>query len=110
MKILFRHFLLLGVCFCAFPVYASQTVVSNFQLWATTGQDTIRVVPIGVSVVNPDGCTDPDSYMVNVALTPAQISRIYSALLAAKTSGKAVRLATSGCQSNRPAIYDVILD
>lgn len=89
----------------------TQVVVSNYQLWATTnGNDIVRVIPTAISVANGEACSDPDSYMVKSTLSAGQINRIYSTLLAAKISGKPVRLVTSGCMTNRPAIVDALLD
>ena len=98
------------IAFISMPARAGIVNLSSFQLWSTTnGSDVIRVIPDNASVV-AEGCNDPDSYMVDTALTDAAKSRIYSTLLAAKMSDKPVRLNIQGCESNRPAINNVILN
>ncbi|UTW44511.1 hypothetical protein KFE80_08895 [bacterium SCSIO 12696] len=102
--------LLISVLFLTFPASAGEVTLENFQLWSTTyGNDVIRVLPVGATVI-ADGCTDPDSYMVKTSLPEAVKARIYSTLLAAKMAGKTVKITTSACEDNRPAINNVILE
>jgi hypothetical protein len=90
------------------PAYAGvqEVSVTNPTVWATTGSNVIRVITPNVSVVNADGCSDPDSYMVLQALPRDAQMRIYALLLTAKVNAKPVTLRISGCESNRPAIID----
>ena len=95
--------------FCTSLSAAATDVAAPFQLWATTnGNDAIRVVPVEARI-NPDGCTDADSYMVKKTLSEASKARIYSALLAAKMGARGVTLQIEGCESARPAIVDVVI-
>ena len=81
----------------------------EYQLWSTTnGANTIRVIPTG-ALVDAQGCSDPDSYMVKTTLEEAAINRIYSSLLTAKMSDKPVKIYIQGCEVNRSAIVNVIL-
>ena len=80
----------------------------DFQLWSTTNGTDMRVIPNGVAV-SAQGCSDPDSYMVKSTLSAASVSGIYATLLAAKMASKPVTIVISGCESNRPAIVNVLI-
>ncbi|WP_166636732.1 hypothetical protein [Cognatilysobacter terrigena] len=90
------------------PAYAAlqEVSVTNPTVWATTGSNVIRVITPNVNVVNADGCSDPDSYMVLQTLPRDAQMRIYALLLTAKVNSKSMTLRVSGCESNRPAIID----
>lgn len=100
------------ICFFSQGAQAAWADLSSFKLWTTTnGADLIRVFPIGTSVINDNNtCADPDSYMVSTNLTPEAIARIYSTLLAAKMADKPVLLYIAGCENDRPAIKNVVLN
>lgn len=83
----------------------------SYQLWTNTyGSKEIRVVP-NDGVYNPQGCSDPDSYMVSTAHADSVQQRIYSSLLAAKLAGQSVRLNidSSACQGSKPRILTVVI-
>jgi hypothetical protein len=83
--------------------------ISDIKLWSNTyTADTIRV-ETSEARMNPSNCSDPDSYMVLSTLSEPTQQRIYSSLLAAKMSNKIIRLRIDGCQSERPAIINVVL-
>ncbi len=96
--------------FCSLSVKADAVIdIPDFQLWSTTnGTDIVRVIPNGVAV-SAQGCSDPDSYMVKSTLSAASISRIYATLLAAKMASKPVTIVVIGCETNRPAIVNVLI-
>lgn len=109
MKRIFQVGLLLALT--GAPIaHANWATLTNFTLWSNThSNSTIRLVVPG-ALVNPSGCTDPDSYMVQSTLSTDAQKRIYATLLAAKLSGKSVQAWVSGCESNRPAILNVTID
>lgn len=86
--------------------------IENFQLWSNTYNSAeIRVVVAGDTYYNPSNCPNTDSYMVTTTLPEKVQDRIYSTLLSAVLAKKSVvlRIENNGCQNNKPAIMNVII-
>ncbi len=106
---MFKAFVLLIIASLAMSVSVQANTdvqIQDFDLWTSTyGDETIRVIPS--SAINPDGCTNPDSYMVDPTLSEKNTARIFSSLLAAVIGKREVIIIINGCTNNRPKITTV---
>ena len=81
---------------------------NNMGIWTSgNGEDIIRVTTPD-KIVNNWGCTDPDSYIVRSTSVTQVKERIYATLLSAKAHGMSLTIRVQGCESDRPAILDVL--
>jgi hypothetical protein len=82
---------------------ADDIVLTTFQVWSSASSDNvIRVTTPGQAIVNPDNCSDPDSYMVRTTMAKEAQARVFAVLLTARAMGTPVTVRISGCESLRP--------
>jgi hypothetical protein len=111
LKILSKTILFFVLYTSSFFAASEFVTIQNFRVWSNTyGSDTIRVDTPGSAFINPQSCTDPDSYMVSAELDDKSKARIYSALLAAVMAKKPITLWVNGCERDRPAILNTIIE
>jgi hypothetical protein len=104
-----KYSLLLMMTISSHCMSAEWVELSEFTLWGTMYyQDVIRI-SVDDEIVNPDNCTNPDSYLVSPDIPENGQQRSFSLLLAAQRSSNPVYVYVTGCSSNRPSISAVRL-